>query len=199
MEKLVLQGKEYDEIEETVNNLFEDLGYTQFPVDCFDLASKLKIDVKKYSDIQPEDRDMLIAKYEDGYGSCLGKFRYVIYYNDSLPDDRIRFTIWYEIGHIQLGHYDNCSKSQERMKAEANHFAIHAQAPMSAVILSNPQDVFDVSSTFNLSLECAANRYASYKKATAYPNVAKRILGGRILDILDFSKVKEIRDGRLYV
>ncbi len=126
MDKVILQGWEYDEIEDTVTNLFEDLGFTEFPVSCFEVASKLRIELKKYSEVPEEDREMLVSKYEDGYGSNLGKFRYVIYYNDKKDANRIRFTIWYEIGHIQLGHYDKFDKTQERMKAEANHFAVFA-------------------------------------------------------------------------
>ncbi len=69
-----------------------------------------------------------------------------------------------------MGHYDNCKKSQQQMKAEANHFAVFAQAPMPAVILSKPKDEYDISSTFDLSLECAENVFSTYKKvAKALP------------------------------
>lgn len=190
MERFILQGEEYDEIEETVTSLFEDLGFTSFPVDCWEVASRLKIDLKKYSEVSKEDKDMLVAKFEDGYGSCLGKYRYAIYYNDEIDSDRIKFTIWYEIGHIQLGHYDNCKKSQQQMKAEANHFAVFAQAPMPAVILSKPKDEYDISSTFDLSLECAENVFSTYKKVTYYSSIVRKIMDKRILQVLDFSKVR---------
>lgn len=191
MDKVILQGWEYDEIEDTVTDLFEDLGFTEFPVSCFEVASKLKIELKKYSEVPEEDREMLVSKYEDGYGSNLGKYRYVIYYNDTKDADRIRFTIWYEIGHIQLGHYDKFDKTQERMKAEANHFAVFAQAPMPAVILSEPYNEYDVSSTFNLSYECACNLYSSYLHVTYYPNIIKKIMQKRIINVLDFSKIRK--------
>lgn len=191
MGKVYLQGWEYDEIEDTVTDLLEDLGFTEFPVDCFEVASRLRIDIKKYSEVPEEDREMLVAKYEDGYGTCLAKYRYAIYYNDKKNADRIRYTIWYEIGHIQLGHYDSFDKTQERMKAEANHFAVFAQAPTSAVILSAPYDEYDISSTFNLSLECAENVYSTYLNVSQYPGIVKKIMNQRIMDVLDFSKVKK--------
>lgn len=191
MEKVYLQGWEYDEIEDTVTDLLEDLGFTEFPVSCFEVASRLRIDVKKYSEVPEEYREMLVGKYEDGYGTCLAKYRYAIYYNDKMNADRIRYTIWYEIGHIQLGHYDRFDKTQERMKAEANRFAIFAQAPMGAVILAEPYNELDISWTFNLSLECAENVYSTYLKVSQYPSVVRKIMNKRIMNVLDFSKIKK--------
>lgn len=190
MANLILQGNEYDEIEETVTNLFEDLGFSNFPIDCVEVASRLRIELKKYSEVPKEDKDFIVSKYEDGYSTCLGKFRYVIYYNDKLTPERIKFTIWYEIGHIQLGHYDNCTKSQELMKAEANHFAVFAQAPMSAVILSEPKNQYDIMINFSLSRECAENMYFKYLNVIQYPNTVNKILNNRILEVCDFSKVR---------
>lgn len=191
MDTIHLQGREYDEIENTVTDLFEDLGFTEFPVSCFEVASKLKIELKKYSEVPEDEREFFVSKYEDGYSLNLGKFKYVIYYNDKINSDRIRYTIWYEIGHIQLGHHDRLDKSQGRMKTEANHFAVFAQAPMPAVILSEPYNQFDISSTFNLSLECAENVYSTYRKVTIYPSTVRKILNKRILSVLDFSKVRK--------
>ena len=186
MTSVILQGLEYDEIEEAVVSLFEDLRCTEFPVDVFELAGKLKIDVQKYSEVPPEDREMLVSKYEDGYSTCLGKYRYKIYYNDLLKEERIRFTLWYEIGHIQLGHFDNCHKTQEVMKAEANHFAVHAQAPMAAIIEYQPSDEYDLAEAFNLSFECASNRFASYLRVICYASTIERILDTRLFDVLTF-------------
>lgn len=191
MSNLVLQGWEYDEIEETVTDLFEDLGFTEFPLDCFEVASKLRIDLKKYSEIPEENREMIVSKFEDGYGSYLGKYRFVIYYNDDMNPDRIRYTIWYEIAHIQLGHYYKFNKTQERMKSEANHFAVFAQAPMPAVIMANPNNEYDISSVFNLSLECAEYVYSTYKRVTCYPSTIKKIMNKRIVTVMDFSKIKK--------
>ena len=75
MANLILQGNEYDEIEETVTNLFEDLGFSNFPIDCVEVASRLRIELKKYSEVPKEDKDFIVSKYEDGYSTCLGKFR----------------------------------------------------------------------------------------------------------------------------
>lgn len=191
MDTIHLQGREYDEIENTVTDLFEDLGFTEFPVSCFEVASKLKIELKKYSEVPEDEREFFVSKYEDGYSLNLGKFKYVIYYNDKINSDRIRYTIWYEIGHIQLGHHDRLDKSQGRMKTEANHFAVFAQAPMPAVILSEPYNQFDISSTFNLSLECARNVYSTYQKVTCFSGTVKKIMNKRILQVLDFSKIRK--------
>ena len=56
----LLQGKDYDRIEEIANDLIEDLGLTLFPVNCFEVAFLLGIEIKKYSDIPEEDREFVI-------------------------------------------------------------------------------------------------------------------------------------------
>ena len=189
MERVNLSGWEYDDIERTATDLFEDLGLTKFPPNCFEIAAKLKIELKKYSELSEEKREMMVSDYEDGYTTNTGKCKYTIYYNDKMDENRIRFTLWYEIGHIQLGHFDNCKKPQARMKAEANHFAVFVQAPMPAVIMYEPFGKYDVKETFNVSLQCASNIYSNYIKLTNYPGLMERIKKHRILDVLDFSKI----------
>ncbi|MBR5032459.1 MAG: ImmA/IrrE family metallo-endopeptidase [Treponema sp.] len=183
----LLKPEDYDEIEETVVNLFEDLGYTEFPVDCFDVVSKLKIELRKYSEVSEEERDYLIANFEDAFTLKVDNVQFILSYNDNMPPERIKFTLWYEIGHIQLGHLDGCNKSQALMKEEANHFAVFAQAPMPFVIMQRPYDEFDIANRFNLSLECANNVYRHYLNVIQYESVERKILSSRLMDIMQFS------------
>ena len=72
------------------------------------------------------------------------------------------------------------------MKAEANHFAVHAQAPMAAIIEYQPSDEYDLAEAFNLSFECASNRFASYLRVICYASTIERILDTRLFDVLTF-------------
>ena len=89
----LLKPTDYDEIEETVINLFEDLGYTEFPVDCFDIASKLNIELRKYSEVKEEDRNFLEDRYEDGFTVKVENAKYILSYNDNMPSSPLVFLL----------------------------------------------------------------------------------------------------------
>lgn len=126
-----LSGCENDEIEEEVNCLFEDLRIEKSHADCFEVARLLGIELIKYSEVHKDDWKFMTTKYNDGFSVMKSKSKYMIFYNAQLPANIVQFTIWYEIGHIQLGHlYENQGKSSEQMQAECNCFAVHAQRTM---------------------------------------------------------------------
>lgn len=193
MERAVqLLGSEYDEIEEEANCLFEDLGIKKYPADCFEVARLLGIELVKYSDSSDEDRKFMTSKYEEGFSTMTAKSRYAIYYNDSLPPCTVRFTIWYEIAHIQLGHlYENQGKSAARMKAECNRFATYAQAAMPFVIKLSPCCPDELMQEFGLGWTCANYVFDSYMRIKQYPNIVRRILSNRILDLFSPEQVLE--------
>ena len=130
MERAIqLSGCENDEIEEEVNCLFEDLKIEKSHADCFEVAKLLDIELIKYSEVHKDDWKFMTTKYNDGFSVMKSKSKYMIFYNAQLPANIVQFTIWYEIGHIQLGHlYENRGKSSEQMQAEC--FAVHAQRTM---------------------------------------------------------------------
>ena len=78
--KKLMCGSDYDQVEEACNILIEDLGIKIFPVKCFEVAWLLGIEIKKYSEIPPEDREKVVSKTEDGYSAKIGD-RFFIYYN----------------------------------------------------------------------------------------------------------------------
>ncbi|MCR5316650.1 MAG: ImmA/IrrE family metallo-endopeptidase [Treponema sp.] len=119
----ILQGTDYEEIEDAANNLIEDLGLEQSQLNCFEVVFLLGIGIKKYSELPAADRIFLMSKSRDGF-SIRTERQYVIYYNDSLDKDRIRFSIWNEIAHIQLGHLEaDCHGARAHFEEDAKHFA----------------------------------------------------------------------------
>ena len=183
-----LTREQYDEIEETANCLFEDLGFTDYPVDPFEVAERLMIEVKFYSEIPDSDRDFVVSKFEDGYGVNTLNQKYMIYICDDMPKKRVLFTLWLEIGHIQLGHYDQCEKSQALMNTEAKAFAKYCVAPMPFVAELKPQNSSELADFFNVSYECAGYIFRAYKNAFLWKEVKNKIRSNRITKILTFRR-----------
>lgn len=186
-----LQGSDYEQIEEEANNLVEDLGLQFFPLDCFEAARLLGIAVIPYSELSDDQKNEALSKSEDGY-STREKGVYVIYYNDEQPPTRVKFTIWHEIGHIQLGHLDGCEKSTERIEAEANHFAAYIIAPLVFVFLLGLETPCEIADTLGISINCACNVYEHYQKAMRNPRVKDKILNGRIARLLTCIPKEEV-------
>ncbi|MBP5437778.1 MAG: ImmA/IrrE family metallo-endopeptidase [Treponema sp.] len=154
----ILQGTDYEEIEDAANNLIEDLGLEQSQLNCFEVVFLLGIGIKKYSELPAADRIFLMSKSRDGF-SIRTERQYVIYYNDSLDKDRIRFSIWNEIAHIQLGHLESdCQGCRERLEDDANYFANYI---MTCHNFSYKTSFF---SNFNTFSTYAINFYAAYKQ-----------------------------------
>jgi len=109
--------KNYEQIEKIVDEMYEDLDFAETPVDVFKLCQKLQINLIKYSNIESE---LLSFLSNDGF-TILDKEnrQYKIFYNDLMPDEKIRFTIMREIGHIMLDH----KKLNKKNEKEANIFA----------------------------------------------------------------------------
>lgn len=187
-----LLGREYDEIEEEVNCLFEDLGIKKYPADCFEVARKLNIEINKYSEARGSDKEFMTAKYDEGFSVMIAKSRYAIYYNDSLPSYNVQFTIWYEIAHIHLGHlYENQEKSPRRMKSECNHFAAYAQAAMPFVIKSKPSSPEDLMKKFGLGWTCANYVFDNFLHIQNYPHIVRKILSSRIFELFNPDELEE--------
>ena len=88
----------------------------------------------------------------------------VIYYNDEMPDRRIRFTIMHELGHIVLDHTEH----SELAESEANYFAKYALAPPPLVHNLEIGDYLELADKFDLSYECAYYSMQKYFKWRRY-------------------------------
>lgn len=183
----LLQKIDYEKIENAFIDLVEDCGFSSFPVDFFDLARRLDVELVEYSSLSQKDWEQFECKYRDGLSLIHGG-QYQILYNDCiLPKGRMRFTLWYELGHIALHHFDDEFKSAERQAAECRHFAKFALAPMPFVLMAEPESPADIMEIFGTSEECSFYIYDDYLNVLQrYPGTAKRIRTGRIASVLDF-------------
>lgn len=182
----LLKGKDYDKIEETANDMIEDLGIKLFPVNCFEVAHLLGIELRKYSEFSEEDKNFIVQKYEDGYSIKIDS-KYIIYYNDTSDRNRIKFTIWHEIAHIQLGHLEtDCDGNYARLEEEANHFASYIMAPLVFIHKLNLDDPFQVAEICGISFEHACNVLNRYYNTFQYESIRKIVLEGRIGTLLTY-------------
>lgn len=160
-----LSNDDYERIKGAVADLFASYSVTTIPIDMFGLARKMGIVVLPYS----SSAAILSLLGEgdapdDGFKTTVelgGWFSFpVIFYNDEMPKQRIRFTILHEIGHIVLGH----RQSSDLAEAEANFFAKYAIAPPVLVRVIRPVDYIDIACAFDISRECAFNSMLYYVK-----------------------------------
>ena len=163
-----LSGIRYDEIEREVINLFAKLIINKFPLDCFEICEQLGFVVVPYSTLSEKKREKLNIGSEDGINVLCeiekDVFVTFIYYNDEMPDRRIRFTIMHEIGHIILDH----TEYSELAESEANYFAKYALAPPPLVHKLKIGDYLELADKFDLSYECAYYSMQKYLKWLRY-------------------------------
>lgn len=142
---------DYYEIENSVVNLYEELNIKEFPIDPFDIAKKRGYEVVPYSKIKKEAREILRKTEASGASiRCTnGVFR--IFYDDSHCENRQRFTIMHEIGHIELGHKEDSVYAEKC----ANYFASYSLAPSPMIEKLKCDDFIDIIANFNVSEDCA--------------------------------------------
>lgn len=150
--------------------MFEECEINTYPIDCFVIANKLYYVLKPYSSLTPEEYLNALSTDPDGYSKVeinpnTGMNQYVIYYNDRAQYERMRWTIFHEIGHIYLGHHDNSDDSKSTIEeAEANFFAKYAIAPPPLIAISHCEDASDIANVFCLSTEASVYSYEYYVK-----------------------------------
>ena len=166
-----LLPKVYDRIEKEVVALYKRLRINAVPIDPFRIAAQLGFIVKKYSILQRHVQIELRTSEREGlshYDPDIGTF--IIYYDDSIPYARIRFTIMHEIGHILLGHREE-SILAKRM---ADYFAAYSLAPTPLMGLLKCEDYIDVIDSFDVSPECADICFKRYVNRSYFGGKAKQ-------------------------
>ncbi|MEE0999810.1 MAG: ImmA/IrrE family metallo-endopeptidase [Treponemataceae bacterium] len=179
-----LCSSDYGEIEECVADMFEDIGYAVLPVNVFELCKRLKIQLKKYSDMKDAILTEALSLSADGlsYFDC-NRNCFVICYNDSKLDVRIRFTIMHEIGHIMLGHKNHSVINEQK----ANAFARIALAPLGMIYKMHLKDVLDVAEAFGISLTFSQHVVNHYNNAVIWGSVREKIINSRLTMIFEQS------------
>ena len=163
-----LTPKRYDQIQKYANNLMLNYCFSQFPVDLEKLITQLPdVELRLYSSYSKEDRMLMCKVSEDGF-TLLKDETFIIRINDSICEDRQRYTIAHEIGHIVLGHHYKPHLSDEVKEAEADFFANRLLVPMWAMHCLTHIEPWQVSYYFGVSMECAYYRIKNYNSWVAY-------------------------------
>lgn len=157
-----LSDNRYESIKNDVVNMYVDCDISAIPIDVFDLCDRLGYILKPYSSLGMEKSNKIMNLIEDGFHR-FENGKVVIYYNDSILEGRIRFTIMHEIGHIIRKHYQYSQLAEN----EANWFAAYALCPPPIIDKFEINDCDDLISKFNITYDCAynsMNRYIAWKK-----------------------------------
>lgn len=176
----------YKHIKNIVNDIFIKLNINQFPINILEIISSFdNIKVVSYYqfmtkyNLSKEETFEMLSSYEGCTDYHKSLDRYIMYYNDLdyKSEERIRWTLSHELGHILCGHYSentkifskNLTESEYKFKeSEANHFT--------GLLLSNPillnelkiTTPHDIEVYCALSCEAAKYRFDSYKKWCKY-------------------------------
>ena len=174
---------DFEFIKEIAEDTIEDVGMDSFPIDVFKMAELLKIPLIKYSEFPLKKRKILLKKSEDGF-SFPTENGYLIYYNDKKPATRQRFTILHEIGHVQLEHHGDSSKSEEQKEQEANYFARCLIAPLAIIHLIGVRSPQDIAEIFKISWDCAERIFQTYLKIYQNEEILVKLSNDRMPKLL---------------
>lgn len=164
---MYLPSDRYEEIKTIVIEMFKRYDIRNIPIDCFEITTKMGIILKPYSRLAKDGIEAALAESNDGF--CLLRRegfkpfmvnQWYIFYNDTLPRRRIRFTLMHEIGHVVLDHL----QESDLAESEANFFAKYALAPPPLVNEISPEDYMELGSAFDLSNQFARHAFSYYEK-----------------------------------
>lgn len=160
---MILSDRRYEEIKETVVDVFDKLDIHCTPISGFEIATKLGAKIVPYSAKSQNTQDLMLKRSEDGFSvKRLGEW--YIFYNDNKPYGRINNTIMHEDGHIVLDH----TEDSELAEAEAKFFAKFALAPPVLIHKYNLTNIFEVAERFEISYEAANYALKFYNKWLNY-------------------------------
>ena len=176
LEWLCLPSNLYKKIEEDVVRLLVEQNVTSYPVDPMAIAVSLGYELIPFSKINKKAMEILNPKDADGinyYDPIKEKFQ--IYYKSDCIEERLRFTIGHEIGHIRMGH--KCESDLARRIA--NYYAAYLLAPTPWIDQACCDDYTDVAKNFCVSEQCALicfNRYENWFYFSSEKNYEKTLI-----------------------
>ncbi len=161
---MTLSNARYEEIKETVVDLFERLDIHCTPISGFEIATKMGVKVIPYSAYPKTTQALMIKRSEDGFSVKKKTGEWYVFYNDSKPYGRINNTIMHEDGHIILDH----TEDSELAEAEAKFFAKFALAPPVLIHKLNLKTPYAIAERFEISCEAAKYALSFYNKWLQY-------------------------------
>ncbi len=102
--KMIIPYRRYTKIRDAVWRLILDMGIKELPVKISKILSALGIALYTYQDNYAMIAKLgleTLTKTSDGF-TVIWNHRYIIFYDNTKPPARIRFTLAHELGHIIL-------------------------------------------------------------------------------------------------
>lgn len=127
-------------------------------------------DIAKHYDIRIASYTSAGIDHNEGDGYCI-KFngRSIVFFNDSKPMHRVRFTIAHELGHCLLNHMQEGSMTprhnnevddyKDTREQQANIFARDILMPATVLHSLNVKSAEEISILCNVSMQSAEIRY----------------------------------------
>ncbi len=134
------------------------------PISGFELAYKMPIKLIPYSPLSIDKQIAANQLSRDGFYMEDLKGTDTIYYNDTIPYERLNMTLLHEIGHCVL---DHTGRSDEE-EAEAKFFAKYAAAPPPLIHRLTDKSVASIAAAFCISFEAAVFASDYYQKWLLY-------------------------------
>lgn len=156
---IILSDKRYEEIKETIVDLFVNLNINCTPISGFEVAINLGAKVIPYSAYSERIQELMRMESEDGF-SIKTSNCWSVYYDDNRPYGRINNTLMHEVGHIVLDH----TEDSELAEKEANFFAKYALAPPVLIFRFDLHNPSEVAERFGISESAAEFAWHYYQK-----------------------------------
>lgn len=160
MAYIKLSSQRCEEIKKIVVEMFVKYGVSCVPINGFEIALKMGVNILPYSAFSPQKRILMLMKSEDGFSVERIDGQWYIYYNDEKAYRRINNTIMHEIGHIVLDH----TEDSELAEKEVNFFAKYALVPPVLVHKLEISSSYQIARLFDVSFEAARYAFDYYQK-----------------------------------
>lgn len=163
-----LASGRYEEIRSTVADLIEDWGISVYPFSVWELVRRMGIRTIRYSELPEWLRAELELYWPDAitiYPRDFNPLRTIIFYNDCLDREHVRFTIAHELAHLVLMHPGT---GEEKYEHEADVFANYLLAPAPLVLRYSRLDIDAIHDDFQVSYGCARSVKDRAEKRRAY-------------------------------
>ena len=162
MTRIKLSDERYEYIKKIVVKTLKECNIKEVPIDPFLICKRRGYKLIKYTEKYDKEKMKLVcSRFPNGF-RYFKNGEYVIEYNDIQPKERIRTTIFHEIGHIELKHTCPCTLAE----TEAEWFGVYMIAPPPVVNLLGVENSEELMFIFGTSEECgfySMNRYIRWK------------------------------------
>ncbi len=135
----------------------------KLPVKLSVIAKHYNIQILSY-----KDSNINVKNNDDGYSLKLND-KFIIYYNEQKPHQRIRFTLAHELGHCLLGHINNNEITyrynsendgvKDLKELQANVFARDLLMPATVLHSLDIKSCEDIARICNVSMQSAEIRF----------------------------------------